>query len=138
MPNEPKKNEYARSVALFLAELLRTRKTNLIRAAEIAQKVVNNINLIDTEHDFLRLIKELSADFEELNKLEPLISFNVHRNERREIEIKVRQFVVSIVSSDMGQALAILQEAIKDDSLLEDLCQKFPQFNQFIQSNKHL
>ncbi len=43
------KEEYAQAVCYFLAELLRNHRVSLPRAAEISEKVVGNINLIDTE-----------------------------------------------------------------------------------------
>lgn len=134
MPNisADQKEQYARSVCYFLAELLRTHRLSLLRAAEIAQKVVENINLIDSEENFLKLVKELSSDFEELNKLSDRIQMNIHTSQRKILEDAVRGFVITILPSDTNLALAILQEAIKDHIMIEDLCVKFPQFQVFI------
>lgn len=125
-------DQYAKSVCLFLAELLRTHKISLGRAAEIAQKVVDNINLIDSEHDFLRLIKELSSDFDELFGLQERIQMNIHVTVRKELENKVREFVIFILPQNSNLALAVLQEAIKDNVRTQDLCDKFYEFKEFI------
>ncbi|HEX9503167.1 MAG TPA: hypothetical protein VF974_02490 [Patescibacteria group bacterium] len=137
MDSANSKNEYARHVSLFLAELLRSRKISLERAAEIAQKVVENINLIDSEHNFLQFVKELTLDFDELFPFEERVHMHVHVGERRDLERKVRGYAVHIMPSDLNQALAILQEALKDEVQLPDLYVKFPQFKQFIDSTIH-
>lgn len=122
------KNEYARSVAFFLSELIRTRKTSLRRAADIASRVVIHLNLIDTEQDFLRLIKELTADFEELNKLQERIYISIKVDERKDLEKKVREFAVTTILSDVSLASQILQAASLEDVRINDLFEKFPQF----------
>lgn len=126
------KDEYAKSASYFLAELLRTRKISLKRVAEIGQKVIDHINLIDTEQDFLKLVKELSADFEELNTLGDRVQMSIGISQRKSLEHKVLDFVAFILPQDTTVALAILQEAVKEDVRLEDLCGKFPRFGQFI------
>src|SRR3989338_4150956 len=99
--NSPK-DAYAKSVCYFLAEQLRTRRISLTRAAEIAQKMVANIRLIDREEDFLTLIKSLSGDFEELVQLEDRVSMSMHVGKRKELEIKVLEFVVRILPHNSG------------------------------------
>jgi hypothetical protein len=132
---QPSKEEYAKIVCLFLAELLRTRKITLMRAAEVCQKVTDNINLVDSEVHFLSLVKQLSADFEELTHLQTLANLHVQMSQRTDLEEKVRAFVISTLVQDPHQALEILQEAVKADIHLNDLVQRFPQFQQFINLN---
>ena len=131
------KEQYARSICFFLAEQLRVRRVSLARAAEIAQKVMDNLNLIDTEQDFLRFIKALSQDFEELNQLQDRVFMSIHISARRDLETKVREFVVNILPQDTSLVLQILGEAIKDDVKVEDLCLKFPQFKQFLEKMQY-
>ncbi len=126
-----KKEEYAKAVCMFLGEMLRTRKINLKRSAEIAQKVVENINLIDDEEDFLKLIKELTIDFEEIHKLEKIVIGDVKRSQRLMMEETVREYVISIMAGDPKLALDILVEAIKEETKMEDLYKKFPKFGEF-------
>lgn len=126
------KEDYAKMVCLFLAELLRTHKISLNRAAEIAQKVVENINLINNEKDFLGLISELNKDFEELFRLEDRVFFHIAVDERKQMESQVRSFVIQIISDDPKMALDIMMEAIKEESKLETLSVKFPKFNDFL------
>jgi hypothetical protein len=132
----PKKEEYAKAVCMFLAEMLRTRKVSLARSAEIAQKVVDNINLIDTEEDFLRLIKELTSDFEELFKLQKIVLLDVERSQRRDMEETVREYVINIMGTDARQALDVLVEAVKAESQLPQLCAKFPKLKEFTEAKQ--
>ena len=132
----PKKEEYAKAVCMFLAEMLRTRKVSLSRSAEIAQKVVDNINLIDTEEDFLRLIKELTSDFEELFKLQKIVLLDVERSQRRDMEETVREYVINIMGTDARQALDVLVEAVKAESQLPQLCAKFPKLKEFTEAKQ--
>ncbi|MBI4049460.1 MAG: hypothetical protein HY395_01425 [Candidatus Doudnabacteria bacterium] len=131
------KEQYAKLVCLFLAEQLRTRKISLHRAADIAQKVLNNINLLNDEHDFLRLIKELSKDFEELFRLEDRVFFWVEANERKNMEASVKTFAIEVIPQDPKLALEVMLEAIKEEVKLEDLKQKFPMFSDYLQRSQH-
>jgi hypothetical protein len=126
------KNDYARAVCHFLAEGLRTRKIGLKRAAEIAKKVVDHMNLLDTERDFLKLVKELSIDFQELVKLEDRIYLYIKSDDRSRMETSVKEFAVKLISQDTKLALQIMEEAIKDGADLKQLEDKFPQFKEFI------
>lgn len=127
------KEEYAKMVCLFLAEGLRTRRITLQNAAEIAGKFLQNINLLDNEYDFLRLIKELSKDFEELSLLERKADREFALNATRTLEGKVRDYVVQIIVNDTKTALALLQDAGESGVTPEDLYSKYPQFKEFMQ-----
>lgn len=129
------KELYAKSLCYFLAEMLRTRKIELKRAADIGQKFAQNVNLIDTEKDYLRFIKDMSSDFEELFFLGQRIEITVTTNPQRELETRVREFVASILPLDTNLALLVLEKSIKDDASVEALRKKFPKFDQFISQN---
>jgi len=129
-----KKEEYAKMVCYFLAEQLRIHKISLKRAAEIGQKVLDNLNLIDSERDFLKLVKELARDFEELVKLEDRTFLFAQESERHKMEKAVRDYVIATLSRDMPSALMILSAAIAESASMDSLCGQFPQFKQFIKS----
>lgn len=130
------REEFAKSVCLFLAEQIRIRKITLKRAAEIAQKVVAHMNLLDTEHDFLQLIKELTKDFDELVKLEEHVFLHAKMSERNDMEHHVKDFVVSILSRDSKLALQILTDATADGADYQKLLEKFPEFNDYMSRQK--
>lgn len=130
-----KKEEYAKAVCFFLSEMLRTHKISLERSAEIAQRILENINLLDTEEDFLKLIKELSKDFEELVKLEERAYYRVEQSDRKNLDHIVREFVIYTIAEDLKLAASLLQEVVNKKSTPEELCAKYPQFNEFISKN---
>lgn len=134
-PDLAKKEEYAKAVCFFLSEMLRTHKISFERSAEIAQRILENINLIDTEEDFLKLIKELSKDFEELVKLEEQAYFRVEQNDRKSLDHIVREFVIYTIAEDLKLALTLLQEVVNKKCTPEELCAKYPQFDQFVEKN---
>ncbi len=125
------KENYAKSISLFLAELLRTRKVQLSRAAEIAQQVLANINLIETEEQFLKFIKLLSSEFEELTRFQDKISFDIQQHSREYLEDSVRQFVILYLSQDVRLACSVLEEAVQPGCTVEQLCGRYPQFKEF-------
>ena len=131
-PN-PKKEEFAKEVCMFLAEQLRTHRISLERSADISQKVIDHLNLIDTEEDFLKFIMEIGHDFEELAVFAVRLEFYQRITRRQKMENSVREFVISIMPQDVQLALSVLLEAVKDEVQMRDLTQKFPQFNEFIQ-----
>lgn len=129
------KNQFAYMVCLFLAEGMRTRKISLKRAGEIAEKVLANINLIDTEEDFLKLIKELSKDFEELLMLENKVLKQRSLDMKRDMEVKVREFSIQVLPTNPKLALLILEKAAENDASLESLAQTFPEFAEYLKKN---
>lgn len=129
------KEHYAKMVCLFLAEGIRTRKITLKRSAEIAEKVLLHLSLLDTEKDFLALVKELAKDFDEIIDLEGRIIRQDTINLKRHMEEIVKEFAVSIMASNSHLALDILQEATHDAATLEALAKKFPEFNNFLKSH---
>lgn len=132
MDSSTQKDKYAKAVCYFLAELLRTRKITLTRSAEIAQKVVDHINLIDSEADFLRLIKEMTSDFEELFQLTERIQTTIKVDTRKDLEAGVREFVIRMLPQDTKLALEVLLAAIQENTKVDDLCARFPQFKDFL------
>ena len=133
-PLTSQKEEYARDVCYFLAELLRTHKVALPRAAEIAEKVAGNINLIDTESQFLEFIKVISSEFEEMVSLTQRLGLRAKIGQREKLETQVREFVISSLAQDLDGAFQVLNEAIKEGTRQEELCMKFPTFKQFIET----
>ncbi len=131
-----KKEEFAKVVCLFLAEQLRIRDITLSRAAEISKKVLQHINLLDQESDFLKLIQELAKDFEELHKLEKRVFFYMEEDQRKTMESHVKDFVIHILTQDMQLALQIMERTIKEGSDLSSLTNQFPKFKEFMEESK--
>ncbi len=135
--DQPKldKNHYARMVCLFLAEGLRTRNMGLRRAGEIAEKVLQNMNLLDNERDFLMLVKELAKDFDEMTTLEKKLIMDKEKKEKRDMERIVKDFSVQSLSGNSHQALSLLQDATGQNVTLEELEKKYPDFKEFVEEH---
>lgn len=125
------KHHYAKLTCLFLVEGLRTRKMPLPRVVEIAEKFLDHVNLLDSERDFLLLVKELSKDFEELVALENKILQNRNIQERRKFEQLVKEFAIKYMSDNSQLALKVLKEACSDTANISTLSSRYPEFNQF-------
>lgn len=129
----PRKEEYAKCVCLFLAEGLRNHKISLKRAADIGQKVIDHLNLVDSEQDFLRLVKDLESDFEELISLEKIVLLNSQKSDREKMEALVREYVIAEMAADPKLSLSLLTAATNDQATLTDLKNKFPQFAGYLE-----
>lgn len=125
------KDEYAKMVCLFLAEGLRTRRVSLKNAADIAGKVLVHLNLLDTEADFLKLVKELAKDFDELLLLERKLVNQQVRSEKKKLEAQVKEFAIKKLTTDPSAALAILEDAAEGDVTAESLAVKYPEFKTY-------
>lgn len=126
------KDDYARTVTAFLAESLRTRKVSLERSVEISDKVVQNINLLDTEQDFLKLIKELSKDFEELHKLEERVVLLIKSDQRKKMETKVQEYATEAIMYNVQEATQLMEAAMQENATLDQLSLDFPQFKKYL------
>ncbi|MGE5298330.1 MAG: hypothetical protein ACM3KM_04155 [Acidobacteriaceae bacterium] len=135
--NLSNKEDYAKLVCLFLAEGLLTREIRLERAADIAEKVVTNINLLDSEFDFLKLIKDISKDFEEVTRLESKVKRIVRCQVHTETEAKVKEFAVFTLRTNPKLALTIMQETVRNNPDLNQLAEKFQEFKQYLLNQKN-
>jgi len=123
-------DKYARTLVMFLAEGLRTRTFTANRAAEIAEKVLANINLVDTEEHFLLLVKELSHDFEELGPFGDSLEKDLATSSTRGLEESIRQYAVQALHSDPKEAMEILKAAAEPGLSKASIYEAFPKFKQ--------
>ncbi|MBX4187527.1 MAG: hypothetical protein KW793_00105 [Candidatus Doudnabacteria bacterium] len=136
MTQSSQKEQYARMVCLFLAEGLRTRKISLKKAADIADKVLVHLNLLDSEMIFLKFVKELAHDFEELNILEKQIVYDQARSNRKKFEQEVKEFAIEKLNTDPSLAMAILADASQDGASAESITAKYPEFKSYHHESK--
>jgi len=127
------KEKLARAVCLFLAEMLRTRKLNLDRSAEIAARVVERLDKIETELNFLEAVRQLEFEFQELNILEQDLINLYGMSERKKMENYVRQYAIHRLPNNPEAAVEIMEEALKPDTTLDDLAAKFSEFAKFLE-----
>jgi hypothetical protein len=122
------KEEYVKMVCHFLAEGLRTRRIGIRRAEEIAEKVLAHVNVIDSESDFLHLVKELAHDFDEMISFENKLLLGRVTKERRELENKAQEYAIRMLPVDPVKAMGALKDACKDGTTMDAMRLKYPDF----------
>lgn len=127
------KEDFARITCFYLADLLRMGKIKKEEASKIAAQIVSHINLVDTLENFLKLIKELSKDFESLLGLEERVATEITKEKNQHLQTVVEDFIKDIISKDTKLAANILQEAGRPTASVEGLKIQFPQFNEYLQ-----
>lgn len=133
-----KSEHYSKSVCFFLSEMLRTRQVTLERAADIASRIIKKIDEVQTEDEFLELIRILEQEFQVLQVLEDEISFVQDTTERMDMEKMVREFAINHLPDDPDRALAIMEDALLPNTDLEQLCLKYQDFNNHVKRTHHL
>lgn len=126
----------AKLLCLFMAEEMRMRMMSLGEAKEIAAAYVKHKKLIDNEEHMLRLTIELSKDFASLKRFEKKLAYYIEKQSRTDGEKQITEFVATIMDSDPQTAMGILSDAIDENNNIEKLKIKYPNFAQFIESQK--
>jgi len=97
------KENMSKAVCLFLAEMLRTRKVKLDRCADIAAEIVNRLESIGSEKQFLDAVKELEFEFQELKTLKNDLLQVTSMSSRQQMEQIVREYAIQILPHDPKQ-----------------------------------
>ncbi|OGE91132.1 MAG: hypothetical protein A3G07_00665 [Candidatus Doudnabacteria bacterium RIFCSPLOWO2_12_FULL_47_12] len=136
------KENMSKAVCLFLAEMLRTRKVKLDRCADIAAEIVNRLESIGSEKQFLDAVKELEFEFQELKTLKNDLLQVTSMSSRQQMEQIVREYAIQILPHDPKQSILLLEEALKSESTLISLSKRFSDFAKFaedyLESNKKI
>jgi len=135
MPEASQKQQYAQMTCLFLADQLRQRKLSTSSVGSIAQTISRHINLMDTDRDFLGLLKELSKDFAGLEPLEKQVLDRAAQKARRQMEDLVHSYATDALASDPAGALRVIQAAAEPDATVERLTSQFPELQAFIEAH---
>lgn len=126
----------SRCVCLFLAEMLRTRKVSLSRAADIAAVTLMEFDKIFSEAEFLEAIRRLEFEFQEIKYLEQDVLLFSQISERERMEHLVKEFVIKKLPTDPKLPLDIMQQALVSGSTLESLSRRFSDFALFVSENQ--
>jgi len=136
------KENMSKAVCLFFAEMLRTRKVKLDRCADIAAEIVNRLESIGSEKQFLDAVKELEFEFQELKTLKNDLLQVTSMSSRQQMEQIVREYAIQILPHDPKQSILLLEEALKSESTLISLSKRFSDFAKFaedyLESNKKI
>jgi len=127
------KQRFIKTVNVFLADLHHLGKITWDRAEKIAQNFFRHINLLDEEEDFLKLIEELSKDFEELHELTVRIKRSIHADKRRQMENNAREFAIFMMTNNARAASDFLKEVLQEGVSEDYLSEKFPEYGHFLQ-----
>ena len=124
-----------RLVALFLAEAIRSRRTSLPRAAEISHRVVSRLKLLNSENQVLAFLGEIEKDFQEVSALKQALHFGYHPSEIKVYEAEIKDFASRAFTKDIHLSNAFLQDAAKAGMTIQELCVKYPEFCEFLESS---
>lgn len=122
-------------VALFLAEAVRSRRTSLARAAEISQRVLEQLPSIDSESKILSMLTDIEKDFGEITTLKQALHFGYKTSDMKVFEPEIREYASRVFSEDMESSARFLQDASSRGMTIEALCLKYPDFCEYLGRN---
>lgn len=117
---------------MFLAEVIRSRRTSLSRAAEISDRVIQLLPQMKTESQALSLLTDVEKDFEEMVVLKQALHFGYRDTDIHVYEQDIKEYAARIFTQDMALSVAFLQDASKPDMDIQKLCFKYPDFCQYL------
>lgn len=122
-------------IALFLAEQLRSRRTSLRRAAEIAQLVLRKPPQARDEKEALSIISDIEKDFSEFVVLKQALHFGYLRSDAKTYEQEIKEFASQIFVRNMVHSATFLQDAARPGMSIQELCLRYPEFCNFLFSH---
>lgn len=125
-------SQFRQMVAMFLAEIIRSRRISLRRAAEISGEVIALLPQVHTEKDVLGLLTEVEKDFEEIVVLKQALHFGYNETDIKIYEHDIKEFAAEIFTKDMPLSVGFLQDASRPSMDIVKLCLKYPDFCQFL------
>jgi hypothetical protein len=132
--SEEKNFSFYHLVALFLSEIIRSRRVSLRRGAEIAQSVVDRLSFIHSEEEALMMITDIEKEFEEVVILKQALQFGFEKNDTKVFENEIKDFASKIFLSDMAESAEFLHYASKEKITIQELCLRYPAFCVFLNS----
>lgn len=131
MPGE-NVNNFSKLVAMFLSEIIRSRRTSIVRAAEISELVVENMNKISSETEALNLLTEIERDFEEVINLKQVLHFGYNETDIKVYEKEIKEFAAEIFVKDMVLSTNFLHDAATEGVTIQKLALKYPEFCRYM------
>jgi hypothetical protein len=125
---------FSNLVALFLSEVIRSRRTTVMRAAEISRRVVDRLQNLTTEEQALKLVTDLEREFEEVSSLKMALHFNYQASDVKVYEKEIKEFAAQFFALDMAFSVSFLNDASEAKSV-QELCLRYPNFCSFLLSD---
>ena len=132
MAESSQNNNFVKLVAYFLAEIVRSRRASISRAAEISEEVVKNLSQFSSEAAALNWVQEISREFEELGDLKQALKFNYHPSDIGVYQDEVKDFASRLLERDMRRSSEFLNDASAKQNTIQQLCIKYPDFCNFL------
>lgn len=126
---------FTQLVAMFLAEILRSRKTSLRRAAEISQRVLNLLPKMRDEGEALSALTEIEKEFDEVKSLKQALNFGYKTDDIKVYEKEIKDYASKIFIKDMHMSSAFLLDAASAGMTIQELCVKYPDFCSYLFSS---
>ncbi len=115
-----------------MAEVIRTRKTSLARAAEICHRVVASLPSLNSESQALSMLTEIEKDFEEVSLLKQVIHFGSALSEAKIYESEIKDYASKTFPKDIMASNSFLQDAAAPGTTIQELCLKYPEFADYL------
>jgi len=125
-------NNFVQLVAYFLAEVIRSRRTSLRRAAEISQRVIDHIQELVSEDQALAWVTNIEKEFEEISSLKMALHFNYQASEVEVYEKEIKEFASGLFEQDLALSASFLKDASSVDNSIQQLCIKYPGFCEYL------
>lgn len=115
-----------------MAEVVRSRRTSIRRAAEISRLVIRNIDSLKSEPQALAWVTEIEKDFEEVVSLKQALHFNFNASDVNVYEREVKEYASLMFQQDMVRSADFLKDASAHQATIQQLCVKYPDFCSYL------
>lgn len=126
---------FSELAALFLAEIIRSRKTSLGRAAEISRQVLRMLPQMNSEGETLSALTEIEKEFDEVRSLKQALNFGYKASDIKVYEKEIKEFASRVLTYDINLSSVFLQDAARRDTTIQELCVKYPEFCNYLFAN---
>ncbi len=120
---------YSRLAAVFLSEIIRSRRISLARAAEISEAVNSAMQNMKSEEELLSYLTGIEKDFEEVRGLKEVLNFGLRQPETKIYEREIKEYAAELFKNDMVASSIFLQDAAKSSMTMQELCLRYPEFS---------
>jgi hypothetical protein len=118
---------YSKLAAVFLSEIIRSRRTSLSRAAEISEAVNGAIQNMKSEEEVLAYLTNIEKDFEEVRGLKEVLHFGLNQPDTKVYEQEIKDYAAELFKRDMVASSVFLQDAAKPGMTMQELCLRYPE-----------
>ena len=123
---------FTQLVAYFLAEVLRSRRTSIRRAAEISRRVLHLLPKMHSEGEVLSALTEIEKEFDEVSTLKQALNFGYNASDIKVYEKEIKEYASKTLAHDMQLSSTFLAEAAAPNMTIQELCIKYPDFCRYL------